>query len=78
MDRSSRTKGFSRSGLRILLVSLGITLIGVLPLLLWMALTPGGEPPMGLVLLAVGAVVVGLIGNGGPIGSFLRRLLRRE
>ena len=49
-------------GLRIVAVSLGLGLIGVLPLLAYIAFRPKDGNPIGLGLLAVLALVVATIG----------------
>jgi hypothetical protein len=49
-------------GLRIVAVSLGLGLIGVLPLLAYIAFGPRDGNPIGLGLLAVLAVPIAIIG----------------
>ena len=79
MIRISRSRSSPRTGRRILLVSAAIAVIGLLPLLLHLMLSPSRGDPAGLVLLAIGAALAALVGSGvGSRRSLLQRLLNRE
>lgn len=66
-------------GMRVVALSLGIGLIGALPLLAYVAFGPKDGNPMGLGLLAAVAVPIATIGVfAGLVTHLVEALLRRR
>jgi hypothetical protein len=65
-------------GLRTVAVSLGLGLIGVLPLLVYVAFGPKDGNPIGLGLLAVVAVLIATIGVVVGLIWFVVEVFRRK